>query len=148
MAFKFKPLKRAGSLVLKSKYRSKLEERIAKQLEAAGVKFTYETEKIGYVVPARNAKYTPDFPVVAGEKKILIEAKGYFRTAAERQKLILVKTQYPEIDLRLVFQKANNPIYKGSPTSNKAWAEAHGIPWADGGIIPDDWLKEMTNEIS
>ena len=38
-------------------YRSGLEEKIAKQIADAGHKVIYEQEKIGYVVPSRNAKY-------------------------------------------------------------------------------------------
>lgn len=127
--------------VLKSKHKSRLEERIAKQLEEAGIDPKYESQVIRYVVPARKAKYTPDFPI--GDKPIYIEAKGYFRTPAERQKMILSRDQNPECDIRIVFQKAHNPIYKGSPTTNAMWAETNGFPWADGGVIPDAWLEEV-----
>jgi len=132
-------------VLYQNRYRSHLEERIAGQLERAGLHFDYEGEKISYVVPARKARYTPDFPVPykAKKAKIYIEAKGRFRTAQERQKLILVREQNPDIDLRIVFQKANNPIYKGSPTTYAMWAESHGIKWADGGVIPEAWIKEL-----
>ena len=42
-------------------FRSGLEERVSKQITKAGLELLYETDKIGYVVPARDAKYTPDF---------------------------------------------------------------------------------------
>ena len=130
------------AVLYKARYRSRLEERIADQLDEAGVKFEYENRKVKYTVPARHATYTPDFDL----KKFLIEAKGYFRSASDRQKLVLVRKDNPDIDLRLVFQKANNPIYKGSPTTYAKWAEDHGFKWADGGVIPDEWLKEITND--
>lgn len=135
-------------VLLRAKYRSRLEEKVAKQLADSSLPFTYESVKIPYTVPERNAKYTPDFviPYASGEDEVktcFIESKGRFRTAAERQKLLLVKEQYPELDLRLVFQNANLPIYKGSKTTYAQWAESNGFPYADKGTIPDTWLKEM-----
>lgn len=105
--------------------------------------FDYENRKLKYTVPARNATYTPDFEV----GHIIIEAKGYFRSASDRQKLVLVKQTYPDLDIRLVFQKASNPIYKGSPTTYAKWAEDHGFKWSDNGRIPDEWLEEVRNEL-
>lgn len=130
------------AVLYKARYRSRLEERIADQLDEAGISFQYENRKVKYTVPARHATYTPDFDL----GPYLIEAKGYFRSAADRQKLVLVKRDNPDVQIRLVFQKANNPIYKGSPTTYAKWAEDHGFQWADGGVIPDEWLKEITND--
>ncbi len=124
---------------LKPKYRSKLEEKIAKQLETAGIHIRYEDTKVPYVIPSRTAKYTPDFGLTP---EIFIEGKGRFRTASDRHKLILVKEQNPGLDIRIVFQKADNPIYKGSPTTNAKWAEEHGFLWSDKGTIPPEWLEE------
>ena len=126
-------------VLLRALYRSKLEERVAKQLTDSGLEFGYETLKISYTVPQRPAKYTPDFIVGS----TIIEAKGRFRTAADRQKLLLVKEQYPELDLRLLFQNANLPIYKGSKTTYRQWAETNGFLWADKGTIPQSWLSEL-----
>jgi hypothetical protein len=129
------------ALKIESDYRSRLEQRIAKQLEAEGVEFGYETLKLSFDVPARKAKYTPDF--LPKRSPIIIEAKGYFRTTADRQRLIQVKESNPTIDLRLVFQDANKPIYKGSPTSYGKWATDHGFPWADKGTVPAKWIAEI-----
>lgn len=129
-------------VLLRAKYRSRLEEKVAKQLTDNGLKFGYESLKISYTVPQRPAKYTPDF--IVGDT--VIEAKGRFRTATDRQKLLLVKEQYPELDLRLVFQNANLPIYKGSKTTYAQWAESNGFPYADKGTIPETWLKQMKSQ--
>lgn len=134
--------KKRPVIKLKTAFKSKLEERIAAQIEAAGLSHNYESIKLPYVVPARNAKYNPDFPI--GKRPIYIEAKGRFRTASERAKMVLVQQQHPDKDIRLVFQKASLPIYKGSPTSHGKWADDHGFQWADGGIIPDAWLVEAS----
>lgn len=125
-------------ILKRAKYRSKLEERIANQLQQAGVEFDYENLKIKYEVPARQAKYTPDFTF----GHIVCEVKGRFRTTDDRKKLLLVKEQYPDLDLRLVFQNASLPIYPGSKTTCGAWASDNGFTWADKGTVPEEWLLE------
>lgn len=128
--------------LVNSLYRSRLEQRIADQLTKAGVPFDYESKTIKYTVPSREARYTGDF-FPKNASPIVIEGKGYFRDAKEREKFILLKAQHPDMDLRIVFQNAKLPIYKGSPTTYAMWAETNGIMWADGGVIPDSWIKEM-----
>lgn len=134
-------------ILLEPTYRSKLEERIAKQLDQAGVEYEYEGGWVRYVVPARDAKYLPDFRF---KKGILIEAKGRFghdkgdaSGAKERQKLILLKQQHPELDIRIVFQNAKKPIYRGSKTSYARWAQDNGFLYADKGEVPAEWIKEI-----
>ena len=119
-------------------YKSGLEQRIANQLSSAGIPFEYEKHKLRFVVPARDAKYTPDFKI----GNIYIEAKGYFRSPFERQKVVLAKEANPGTDIRFVFSDARKPIYKGSPTTYAKWAEDHGFQWATGGEVPLAWLKE------
>ena len=51
--------------------RSKLEEQIATIFDNMGIKYTYEHDKLKYVI---EANYIPDFKV--GD--IYLEAKGYF----------------------------------------------------------------------
>lgn len=140
-----------SKLTLRPGFRSQLEEKIARQLDKAGVEYSYETEKLKYTVPARHATYTPDF-VFPGKRKVYIEAKGRFghtrsqsAATAERQKLALIREQHPDIDLRIVFQNANLPIYPKSKTRYRDWADAHGIPWADKGVIPEEWINEISD---
>lgn len=132
-------ISKRGPVLYKARYRSKLEERVADQLETEGIPFEYETKKLKYTVPARSATYTPDF--IVGD--IFIETKGWMRNAAERQKMVLVAQEHPELDIRMVFQNAKNVIYKGSHTTYAKWAEDHGFQWADGGKIPQTWINEM-----
>lgn len=131
------------AILSRARYRSRLEERIAAQLEKAGCPFEYESQRFPYTVPARVARYTPDF-ILNG--RIIVESKGRFRTTAERQKMVLFKEQHPKIDIRLVFMKAALPIYKGSKTTYASWADTHGFPWADGGVIPDLWIEEALRD--
>jgi hypothetical protein len=139
-------------ILIKARYRSKLEETVAKQLEAEGIKFSYEQMKIPYTVPERQAKYITDFVVGDPERPMIIEAKGRFAhhnssDARERQKFILLKQQYPDLDIRFVFQSRNTKIYPGSKTTVSQWADTHGFPWADKGKIPDEWLKELKKQV-
>lgn len=110
--------------------------------------YEFESQWVKYTVPAREAKYLPDFPIP--NTHILIEAKGRFggfksdsSGAQERQKLILLKEQHPELDIRIVFQDAKKPIYKGSKTTYAKWATDHGFKWSDKGRVPAEWVEEM-----
>jgi predicted nuclease of restriction endonuclease-like RecB superfamily len=141
------------ALSLEQTFRSDLERKVASQL--AGYQWSYETLTLEYVVPARKAKYRPDF--ILGDKPphILIEAKGVFggyefngkkkmgNSAQARQKMLLVKEQHPELDIRFVFHNANKPIYKGSPTTHADWCQKNGFPYSDKGVVPQEWLDEL-----
>lgn len=118
-------------------FRSGLEEQIAQQLHQAGLQVAYELEKIAYLKPARNAKYTPDFILPNG---IIIESKGRF-IVEDRQKHLIIKDQYPSLDIRFVFSNSRNRISKNSKTTYAAWCEKHGFHYADK-FIPNDWLQE------
>lgn len=135
-------------ILIEARYRSLLEKKVADQLDEAGVPYGYESQWVHYTVPAREAKYLPDFTI--NNTKILIEAKGRFgghlsdnNGAKERQKMILLKEQHPELDIRIVFQNAKKPIYKGSKTTYAKWATDHGFTWADKGVVPASWIKEL-----
>lgn len=134
--------------ILEQAYRSDLEETVAGQLEKAGVAFDYEGVVLEFEIPARKAKYNPDFPIIGCP--IILETKGRFghrgsrKDAAEvRHRLILAKQQNPQADIRLVFQNANYKIYPGSKTTYAKWAEDHGFPWADKGRVPQAWIDEI-----
>lgn len=114
------------------KYRSSLEISVAKQLEESGVAFQYEAVQLPYT-----SEYNPDFLLPNG---ILIECKGYHRGFKEAlAKLIKVKKQHPEKDIRIVWDNAK---MKTSKTMTAAqWSEKHGFPWAHK-EIPTAWLTE------
>lgn len=123
-------------------FRSGLEDRNAKHMDKLGVKYDFERFHINYVVPARDAKYTPDFVLANG---IIIETKGIWEVD-DRKKHLLIREQYPDLDIRLVFSNSNSKIYKGSPTSYADFCTKHGIQFADK-LVPLDWLKEARKEI-
>ena len=120
-------------------YRSGLEERIASQLKASGVAYSYETERLKYIPVPKH--YTPDFILVGKDKKIYIETKGRF-LAKDRTKHLLVQEQHPDIDLRFIFTNSRQKLYKGSSTTYGGWCEKHGFIYAERSV-PDSWLREI-----
>lgn len=118
-------------------FRSGLEEKIAGDLDARGVPFTFEKLKLAYITPATPHKYTPDFELPNG---IIVETKGRF-LPADRKKHLLVKEQHPDKDIRFVFSRSKTPITKGSKTTYADWCEKNGFKFADK-LIPEAWLKE------
>jgi hypothetical protein len=116
-----------------SKYRSKLEERLATLLTTLGISYEYESEKVSYTI---QHNYTPDFVL---PNHTYLEAKGYW-DAADRRKILAVKKDNPDMDLRMVFQSPYNTISKKSKTTYAMWCEKHNIPWTSYHDIPLDWL--------
>ena len=122
---------------IKHGYRSGLEETIAKDLNEAGISFLYEDKKITYQVNQVRT-YTPDFILPNG---IIIETKGRF-VVDDRMKHLMIREQYPHLDLRFVFSNSRNKIRKGSKTTYGDWCTKHGFLYADK-RIPDEWLKQQ-----
>ena len=118
-------------------YRSGLELAIVDELKEKGAAFEYESRVVRYTVPARGARYTPDFILPNG---IIIEAKGEF-DSADRKKHRLVKEQHPDLDIRFVFSEPRTRISKKSDTTYAMWCNKQGIPYAKRSV-PDEWLNE------
>ena len=115
------------------KFRSKLEKSVADLLEGLGISYEYETEKLSYII---EHNYTPDFKLPNYK---YLEVKGYW-DAEDRRKILAVKRDNPDIDLRMVFQSPYNTISKRSKTTYAKWCEKHDIPWTSYHDIPLDWL--------
>jgi hypothetical protein len=130
---KHSPSKDVG---LKYGFRSGLEVRVAKELQAQGIPYTYEEDKIQYTKPSRLSTYTPDFRI----GNLYIETKGRFMVA-DRQKHILIKEQHPDLDIRFVFSNPKQRISKSSRTTYAMWCEKHGFLYAKESI-PHQWLIE------
>ena len=115
------------------KFRSKLEENVASLLEGLGVSYEYEPERLSYTI---EHNYTPDFVL---PNYVYLETKGYW-DPADRRKVLAVKRDNPDVDLRMVFQAPYNTISKKSKTTYAMWCEKHAIPWTSYHNIPLDWL--------
>ncbi len=103
-------------------YRSMGEVRFAALLKQHKIPMKYEVSVLKY--QHKPQKYTPDFTC----KKILLEYKGVFDADA-RKKMVAVKKCNPGTDIRMVFEKPNNKLYKGAKMRYWEWAEAKGFKW-------------------
>ena len=65
---------------------------------------------------------------------------------SDRTKHLLIKEQYPDLDIRFLFQNANNLLRKGSKTRYSDWCEKHGFLYAHK-EIPNQWLTERKKRI-
>ncbi len=115
-------------------YRSKFEVKVAADLGKRKIDFQYEKVSFDYVPKIRN--YTPDFYLP--ESKIYIETKGRL-TTNDRVKHLLIKEQYPDLDIRFVFVNANNKISRTSKTTYANWCDRHKFLWAES-LVPMEWL--------
>ena len=115
------------------KFRSGLEQQVAKLLEGLGISYKYESDKLGYTV---EHNYTPDFVL---PNYVYLEAKGYW-SPEDRRKILAVKRDNPGIDLRMIFQSPYNKISKSSKTTYAQWCDKHDIPWAAFHEVPLEWL--------
>lgn len=95
-----------------TRFRSQFEIGIARSLADKKIPFEYEQEKFQYIPKPRT--YTPDFYLP--ERNIYIEAKGHL-DKGDRVKMQLIKQQHPSLDIRFVFLRATNKIYRGSKTT-------------------------------
>lgn len=119
--------------------KNSLEDIVAEQLIglcgntiAEVVKNSYEVTDFPY---KRIASYTPDFILPNG---VIIEAKGFF-TPEDRGKHLLIKAQYPDLDIRFIFENSNTKINSKSKTTYGVWCEQHGFLYSNK-KIPREWL--------
>lgn len=118
-------------------FRSGLEVRLAHEMDEKGHQYMYEQHTIRYTMPEEEKRYTPDFFLPNG---IIIEGKGRWETA-DRKKIKLVKEQYPDLDLRMVFDNPNQRISKQSNTTYADVCTRLKIPFAKKSI-PEAWILE------
>ena len=131
---------------LKYGFRSGLEEQIAAELAEQGISFEFEPYALGYLIPARSAKYTPDFILPNG---VVIETKGRFLTA-DRKKHLLVREHNPDVDIRFLFTNPNSRISKTSKTTYAMWCDKNGFKYAKAASkaqrkkgafsVPEEWV--------
>lgn len=122
------------------KRRSKLEMKFEEILKSSTQDYDYEVTKISYIVPESKHVYTVDWTI---KRKLLIETKGYLSDHQERNKYVLLKQQYPELDLRFVFDNPNK-LCGGTKYTHAKWAEKHNFPYCsirDIDVI-QKWIEE------
>ena len=108
-----------------SEYRSKFEAAVAASLKKRGLPFNYEEQALLYRI---EATYTPDFCLPNG---VVVETKGHF-PPEDRRKMLAVKAQHPELDIRLCFQNADVRLSRAPKALTYwQWAERHGFTAGD-----------------
>jgi len=132
---KFGPRQRA----IAKGYRSGLEEKVGEQLKKLNIDAEYESFKIPYTVPVTHRTYTPDYLLPNG---IVLELKGLF-VLEDRKKHLLIKEQYPNLDIRFVFSNSKTKLRKGAKSNYGEWCEKHGFIYADK-EVPPSWVKEKS----
>lgn len=91
---------------------------------------------------SRPNRYYPTFVVTDDEgKRVVIQQKGRFITA-DRQKLILLKQQHPEIEFRIVFTRSKTRISTMSTTTYAAWCERYSFQYCDS-VPSKAWISEL-----
>jgi hypothetical protein len=132
-------------------YRSGFELSLAEALEAEGCDFEYEAYSYPLQLPAgrtykcpdcgvaacRETWYTPDFFLSNG---IVIEAKGRF-TPDDRRKVLAMREQHPDTDLRLVFE-FDNKLSRKAKQRYSEWCKKNGVPYAIL-RIPRSWAQGL-----
>ncbi len=118
------------------RFRSNYEKVVCNKLDEQNIPFQYETLNLHYEV-SEQRKYTPDVILPNG---IILELKGRFSTA-DRKKMLLVIAQHPDKDIRMVFQRHTNKLFKGSKTTYSEWCDKNNIKWADK-VVPIEWINE------
>ena len=97
--------------------------------------YTYETTGLPYQL--QNV-YTPDFFLANG---VIVETKGLF-SPEDRRKMIAVKQQHPDLDIRICFMDARKKLSKAPASiSYGQRADRHGFIWSSG-RIPIEWLAD------
>lgn len=132
---------RRNQVAIKHGFRSGLEDNVNDLLKEQNKSFSYESEKISYIQPQTKHNYTPDFVLnkIDGNK-MYIETKGRW-VKTDRLKFDLIFQQYPDIDIRFVFQNPNAKLYKGSKTTYAQYCDKKGWYWAKK-EIPEEWLNQ------
>lgn len=125
-----------------SPYRNRFEYDVGNRLRGEDVDFSYETEKLTYTL---TKQYVPDFVIRTPDAIRYIETKGNGRSfdAAARAKMIAVKKQHPDKDIRILFWSNGEFGARrkdGSRQTQMGWAEKNGFIAAVRDI-PDEWYK-------
>lgn len=119
-------------------FKSAFERGGAANLAARKIKFEYETLEVPYTL---QGTYHPDFILV--DYGIIVEYKGLLDRDSKR-KMVAVKLQHPELDIRFVFMDANKKI-PGSKQTHGTWATKNGFIWAER-EVPQEWLDDRRTD--
>ncbi len=117
-----KSASRGPSKTKTPKLKSKFEKRFYEEVTRRGLVFDYEAETLPYRL---DLVYKPDWKV---HDRLFLETKGKF-DYAERRKILAVRRDNPDKEVRLVFMR-NQKLGKGSKMTYGEWCDKHGIQWS------------------
>lgn len=125
------------------KYRNKFEEKVAEEIAFYGLIPEYELKKIHYKL---ENEYIPDFEIkLTNGSSFFLETKGNGRSfdAHARRKMIAVRDQHPDLDIRILFYsdgKIGAKRKDGTRMTQMEWAKKHGFTAAVRNI-PKSWME-------
>jgi hypothetical protein len=101
-------------------------------------RLSYHQEKIPYVQPATEHFYETDFSIWVKSKKLIIEAKGRFKTREEAMKYVWLKDWLPKkYQLIFYFDSVNKAMpgaqrrKDGTKYNHGEWAEKNDFEYYD-----------------
>ena len=109
-------------------WRSTYEARVVNTLPTAA-HASPEPCKLAYVL---HCEYTPDIRLPNG---VLVEIKGEL-TEDDRRKMLAVKAQHPNLDIRIVLQEPQRLLRRAKHMTQAQWCKEHGFPWHRDRIPP------------
>lgn len=135
---KFNGLKTDSGKTTKNPFESST---YAKLAGCPGLRVDYETQRVPYTT---EHVYIPDFVVTSPDGSYIIETKGNGRswTPQVRKKMLAVKNQWPELDIRFLFYsdgEFGTRRKDGSRQRQSEWATKHGFLYAIR-EVPEHWL--------
>lgn len=131
-------MKRKGRNKYEHNYRSNSEYNTALVLHKHKIEFEYEAMDIAYEW-REDKVYIPDFILPNG---IILEVKGRFMLE-DRKKHLFIRAQFPEHDIRFVFDNPNRKLYKGGKMTYGDWCNKYDFLFCKQGEgIPKEWFRK------
>lgn len=115
-------------------FRSGFERSFAANLSSRGIKYRFESASFPYIL---EHTYNPDFEMI--DHGFFIETKGRLDRYS-KAKMIAVKKQHPDLDIRFVFMYPHKKI-AGTKQTHAQWADRNGFLWAES-TAPEEWFNE------
>jgi len=132
--------------------RSKFEQTVYLEAAQKGINIAYEPGTIPYIIAhdylpdfiippppkLKSGKYNMNYVLTNHEKYIIIEVKGKW-DYEDRRKHNALREQYPNLDVRFVFQRPTNKATKKRTYGE--YCDWKGIKWSKS-TIPQAWIEE------
>ena len=105
-------------------FRSNFEYEVAQELQPYG--FSYEPGAIDYKI---KRKYTPDFVFEGGNRTVLVECKGFFRSGDTQKYKAIRDCIDADSELVFILMKPNQRVSKNTKLTMSQWCDKEGLMW-------------------